>query len=99
MDEEFGISSLVDKEMKVTAPKYTSRDLKGLKVAHDQAKFQEGVTTILTLADKGESTEGYYNVLQRYDMYSCLSFDVLTIWTMPRKSGIKLEFWVMGGTI
>ena len=96
MDEEFGISSLVDKEMKVTAPKYTSRDLRGLKVAHDQAKFQEGVTTILTLADKGESTEGCYNVLQSHNMYSCLSFDVLT---MPRKSGIKLEFWVMGGTI
>lgn len=53
MDEEFGISSLVEKEMKPNAPSYTSRDLKGLKVAHDQAKFSEGVTTILTLADKG----------------------------------------------
>jgi len=53
MDEEFGISSLVEKEMKPTGPSYTSRDLKGLKVAHDQAMFKEGATTILTLADKG----------------------------------------------
>lgn len=54
MDEEFGISSLVEKEMKPTAPSYTSRDLKGLKVLHDQSKFTDGATTILTLADRGD---------------------------------------------
>ncbi|XP_067943519.1 U4/U6.U5 tri-snRNP-associated protein 1-like [Watersipora subatra] len=58
MDEEFGISSLMEKEMKSSAPAYTSRDLKGLKVAHDQSKFKEGATTILTLADRGVLDEG-----------------------------------------
>ena len=53
MDEEFGISSLVEKEMKPSGPKYSSKDLRGLKVLHDQSKFNEGTTTILTLADKG----------------------------------------------
>lgn len=53
MDAEFGISSLVEKEMKSDEPKYSSRDLKGLKVLHDQEKFKEGQTTILTLADRG----------------------------------------------
>lgn len=55
MDAEFGISSLIEKEMKPSAPEYSSRDLKGLKVMHDQSRFKEGSTTILTLADKGLS--------------------------------------------
>ena len=52
MDEEFGISSLVE-EMKPSRPSYTSKDLRGLKVLHDQSKFSEGATTVLTLADRG----------------------------------------------
>lgn len=60
MDAEFGISSLVEKEMKPIEPRYSSRDLKGLKVLHDQDRFKEGQTTILTLADKGRLTVHYF---------------------------------------
>lgn len=54
MDEEFGVSSLVEQEFaqgKTSA--YTSRDLKGLTVQHKIESFQEGETVILTLEDKG----------------------------------------------
>jgi U4/U6.U5 tri-snRNP-associated protein 1 len=32
---------------------YSSKELKGLKVEHDQQVFKEGQTVILTLKDKG----------------------------------------------
>ncbi|XP_058496520.1 U4/U6.U5 tri-snRNP-associated protein 1 [Solea solea] len=54
MDQEFGVSSLVEEEFaqrKKVA--YSSRDLKGLKVQHKVDSFTEGQTVILTLQDKG----------------------------------------------
>ncbi|XP_031428112.1 U4/U6.U5 tri-snRNP-associated protein 1 [Clupea harengus] len=54
MDEEFGVSSLVEQEFahdKMSA--YTSRDLRGLTVQHKIESFKEGQTVILTLEDKG----------------------------------------------
>ncbi|XP_029288718.1 U4/U6.U5 tri-snRNP-associated protein 1 [Cottoperca gobio] len=54
MDEEFGVSSLVEEEFaqgKKNA--YTAQDLKGLKVQHKVDSFNEGQTVILTLEDKG----------------------------------------------
>lgn len=54
MDQEFGVSSLVEEEFgqrKNNA--YTSRELKGLKVQHKVDSFNEGQTVILTLEDKG----------------------------------------------
>ncbi|KAM6940646.1 U4/U6.U5 tri-snRNP-associated protein 1 [Xenentodon cancila] len=54
MDEEFGVSSLVEEEFAQTKQEaYTSRDLKGLKVQHKLESFSEGQTVILTLEDKG----------------------------------------------
>lgn len=54
MDQEFGVSSLVEEEFgqKKKDP-YSSRDLKGLKVQHKIDSFGEGQTVILTLQDKG----------------------------------------------
>ncbi|XP_062391947.1 U4/U6.U5 tri-snRNP-associated protein 1 isoform X1 [Sardina pilchardus] len=54
MDEEFGVSSLVEQEFaqdKMAA--YTSRDLRGLTVQHKLESFKEGEMVILTLEDKG----------------------------------------------
>ncbi|KAE8300353.1 U4/U6.U5 tri-snRNP-associated protein 1 SNU66-like protein [Larimichthys crocea] len=54
MDEEFGVSSLVEEEFAQTKKEaYTSQDLKGLKVQHKVDSFNEGQTVILTLEDKG----------------------------------------------
>uniref|UniRef100_A0A8C2I0M4 Spliceosome associated factor 1, recruiter of U4/U6.U5 tri-snRNP n=1 Tax=Cyprinus carpio TaxID=7962 RepID=A0A8C2I0M4_CYPCA len=51
MDEEFGVSSLVEQEF--AQEKKVSRDLKGLKVQHKMDSFREGETVILTIEDKG----------------------------------------------
>lgn len=54
MDEEFGVSNLVEEEFAQSRGEaYTSRDLKGLKVQHKVESFSEGQTVILTLEDKG----------------------------------------------
>lgn len=54
MDQEFGVSSLVEEEYgQKKKNAYSSRDLKGLKVQHKIASFGEGQTVILTLQDKG----------------------------------------------
>ncbi|XP_061684947.1 U4/U6.U5 tri-snRNP-associated protein 1 [Syngnathoides biaculeatus] len=55
MDQEFGVSSLVEEEFGQGRPNsaYTARDLKGLKVQHKVDSFNEGQTVILTLQDKG----------------------------------------------
>lgn len=54
MDEEFGVSNLVEEEFaQIKQDAYTSRDLKGLKVQHKVESFSEGQTVILTLEDKG----------------------------------------------
>uniref|UniRef100_A0A8C1ZB51 Spliceosome associated factor 1, recruiter of U4/U6.U5 tri-snRNP n=1 Tax=Cyprinus carpio TaxID=7962 RepID=A0A8C1ZB51_CYPCA len=51
MDEEFGVSSLVEQEF--AQERKVSRDLKGLKVQHKMDSFREGETVILTIEDKG----------------------------------------------
>ncbi|KAL6110896.1 sart1 [Pungitius sinensis] len=54
MDEEFGVSSLVEEEFaQKKKESYTAQDLKGLKVQHKVDSFNEGQTVILTLQDKG----------------------------------------------
>ncbi|XP_040892865.1 U4/U6.U5 tri-snRNP-associated protein 1 [Toxotes jaculatrix] len=54
MDEEFGVSSLVEEEFAQSKnDAYTSQDLKGLKVQHKVESFSEGQTVVLTLQDKG----------------------------------------------
>ncbi|XP_061574879.1 U4/U6.U5 tri-snRNP-associated protein 1 [Cololabis saira] len=54
MDQEFGVSSLVEEEFAQSKQEaYTSGDLKGLKVQHKLESFNEGQTVILTLEDKG----------------------------------------------
>ncbi|XP_068607188.1 U4/U6.U5 tri-snRNP-associated protein 1 [Brachionichthys hirsutus] len=54
MDQEFGVSSLVEEEFgKSRKTAYTSQHLKGLKVQHQEESFNEGQTVILTLQDKG----------------------------------------------
>ncbi|XP_067400165.1 U4/U6.U5 tri-snRNP-associated protein 1 isoform X2 [Emydura macquarii macquarii] len=54
MDQEFGISSLVEEEFgQKKKDNYSSRDLQGLTVEHTIDSFQEGETVILTLKDKG----------------------------------------------
>ncbi|XP_037106772.1 U4/U6.U5 tri-snRNP-associated protein 1 [Syngnathus acus] len=55
MDQEFGVSSLVEEEFgqRRKNSAYTARDLKGLKVQHKVDSFGEGQTVILTLQDKG----------------------------------------------
>uniref|UniRef100_A0A1A8C2X3 Squamous cell carcinoma antigen recognised by T cells n=1 Tax=Nothobranchius kadleci TaxID=1051664 RepID=A0A1A8C2X3_NOTKA len=54
MDEEFGVSNLVEEEFAQSKlDSYSSRDLKGLKVQHKVDSFKEGHTVILTLQDKG----------------------------------------------
>uniref|UniRef100_A0A1A7XZK8 Squamous cell carcinoma antigen recognised by T cells n=1 Tax=Iconisemion striatum TaxID=60296 RepID=A0A1A7XZK8_9TELE len=54
MDEEFGVSNLVEEEFAQSKlDSYSSRDLKGLKVQHKVDSFKEGNTVILTLQDKG----------------------------------------------
>ncbi|XP_052444037.1 U4/U6.U5 tri-snRNP-associated protein 1 [Carassius gibelio] len=54
MDEEFGVSSLVEQEFaQEKRDAYSSRDLKGLKVQHKMDSFREGETVILTIEDKG----------------------------------------------
>ncbi|XP_056302529.1 U4/U6.U5 tri-snRNP-associated protein 1 [Danio aesculapii] len=54
MDEEFGVSNLVEQEFaQERRQAYSSHDLKGLKVQHKVESFAEGQTVVLTLQDKG----------------------------------------------
>uniref|UniRef100_A0AAR2JY41 Spliceosome associated factor 1, recruiter of U4/U6.U5 tri-snRNP n=1 Tax=Pygocentrus nattereri TaxID=42514 RepID=A0AAR2JY41_PYGNA len=54
MDEEFGVSNLVEQEFAQSKKEaYSSQDLKGLAVQHKIESFKEGETVILTLQDKG----------------------------------------------
>ncbi|XP_046564938.1 U4/U6.U5 tri-snRNP-associated protein 1-like [Haliotis rubra] len=53
MDEEFGISDLMDQEFKDKKKDYSARDLQGLTVQHEIDKFSDGRGVILTLKDKG----------------------------------------------
>ena len=59
MDNEFGISDLVEEEFGVKEKQqYSSKHLAGLKVQHAGSSFKEGKTVILTLEDKGVLDEG-----------------------------------------
>ncbi|XP_064359776.1 U4/U6.U5 tri-snRNP-associated protein 1 isoform X2 [Dromaius novaehollandiae] len=54
MDQEFGVSTLVEEEfMRRKRDLYSSRDLQGLTVEHAIEAFREGETVVLTLKDKG----------------------------------------------
>ncbi|XP_036272429.1 U4/U6.U5 tri-snRNP-associated protein 1 isoform X2 [Pipistrellus kuhlii] len=54
MDQEFGVSTLVEEEFgQRRQALYSARDLQGLTVEHAIDSFQEGQTMILTLKDKG----------------------------------------------
>uniref|UniRef100_A0A2K6SZF3 Spliceosome associated factor 1, recruiter of U4/U6.U5 tri-snRNP n=1 Tax=Saimiri boliviensis boliviensis TaxID=39432 RepID=A0A2K6SZF3_SAIBB len=54
MDQEFGVSTLVEEEFgQRRQDLYSARDLQGLTVEHAIASFREGETMILTLKDKG----------------------------------------------
>lgn len=53
MDQEFGISNLVEDEFKAEARKaYCGKDLRGLVVEHSKEKFADGKEIVLTLKDK-----------------------------------------------
>ncbi|KAM4617349.1 U4/U6.U5 tri-snRNP-associated protein 1-like isoform 1-T1 [Discoglossus pictus] len=62
MDEEFGVSNLVEEEFGQTKH-YSSQDLQGLTVEHKMESFTEGKTVILTLKDKGVLDEDASDVL------------------------------------
>lgn len=54
MDEEFGISHLVEEEFaQMKRDSYSSHDLHGLTVEHALDSFREGESFILTLKDRG----------------------------------------------
>ncbi|XP_046471881.1 U4/U6.U5 tri-snRNP-associated protein 1 [Neodiprion pinetum] len=53
LDEEFGIGTLVEEEVKSERRSaYSNKDLRGLKVEHDMDTFEEGKTLVLTLKDQ-----------------------------------------------
>ncbi|KAG8146587.1 hypothetical protein E2320_013730 [Naja naja] len=69
MDQEFGISSLVEEEFgQKKKVGYSAQDLKGLTVEHTIDSFQEGQTVILTLKDKGVLEEAGGDVLVNVNM-------------------------------
>ncbi|XP_063801205.1 U4/U6.U5 tri-snRNP-associated protein 1 [Pseudophryne corroboree] len=67
MDEEFGVSNLVEEEFG-QKKHYTSEDLQGLTVEHNTESFGEGKTVILTLKDKGVLDEDDADVLVNVNM-------------------------------
>ncbi|XP_039215832.1 U4/U6.U5 tri-snRNP-associated protein 1 [Crotalus tigris] len=69
MDQEFGISSLVEEEFgQQKKVGYSAPDLKGLTVEHTIDSFQEGETVVLTLKDKGVLEEEGGDVLVNVNM-------------------------------
>lgn len=69
MDEEFGVSSLVEEDFAQSRKEaYTARDLKGLKVQHKVESFTEGKSVILTIQDKGVLEEEEEDVLINVEM-------------------------------
>ncbi|XP_053304354.1 U4/U6.U5 tri-snRNP-associated protein 1 [Spea bombifrons] len=67
MDEEFGVSNLVEEEFGQNKH-YTSQDLQGLTVEHKIESFKEGQTVILTLKDKAILDEDESDVLVNVNM-------------------------------
>ncbi|XP_035703154.1 U4/U6.U5 tri-snRNP-associated protein 1 isoform X2 [Folsomia candida] len=54
LDTEFGLGEVVETAfVKHKNKAYTEKDLKGMKVLHDQSRIQDGGQVILTLKDKG----------------------------------------------
>ncbi|XP_068856076.1 U4/U6.U5 tri-snRNP-associated protein 1 [Aphelocoma coerulescens] len=54
MEEEFGLSPLVEEEFqRRRRERYSARDLQGLTVEHDPASIPEGQSLVLTLKDRG----------------------------------------------
>ncbi|XP_034282210.1 U4/U6.U5 tri-snRNP-associated protein 1 [Pantherophis guttatus] len=69
MDQEFGISNLVEEEFgQKKKMGYSAQDLKGLTVEHTIDSFQEGQTVILTLKDKGVLEEKGGDILVNVNM-------------------------------
>ncbi|XP_065181228.1 U4/U6.U5 tri-snRNP-associated protein 1-like [Sycon ciliatum] len=66
MDEDFGVSAMLDEEMSQKDKKrkgkgnesYSSKHLGGLKVEHDEGAFMDGTTTVLTLKDQDVLEDG-----------------------------------------
>ncbi|KAM4722018.1 U4/U6.U5 tri-snRNP-associated protein 1 [Rhinophrynus dorsalis] len=67
MDEEFGVSNLVEEEFG-QKKHYSSKDLQGLTVEHKMESFTEGQTVILTLKDKAILDEDDSDVLVNVNM-------------------------------
>ncbi|CAG2115520.1 unnamed protein product [Medioppia subpectinata] len=68
MDEEFGVSSLIEEDLRrKKATAYSSKHLKGLTVGHKEEEFQEGRQVVLTLKDKDVLDEDE-DVLQNVNM-------------------------------
>ncbi|XP_017586894.1 PREDICTED: U4/U6.U5 tri-snRNP-associated protein 1 [Corvus brachyrhynchos] len=64
MDQEFGVSPLVEEEFqRRRRERYSARDLQGLTVEHDPASIPEGQSLVLTLKDRGQSYWGYWDIL------------------------------------
>lgn len=69
MDEEFGIGSLVQDQMKQEKQeRYNSRHLSNLRVEHSKEAFKEGRNVILTLKDGGVLDEDNDDVLVNYNI-------------------------------
>uniref|UniRef100_A0A674GRC7 Spliceosome associated factor 1, recruiter of U4/U6.U5 tri-snRNP n=1 Tax=Taeniopygia guttata TaxID=59729 RepID=A0A674GRC7_TAEGU len=65
MDQEFGVSPLVEEEFqRRRRERYSARDLQGLTVEHDPASIPEGQTLVLTLKDRGV-LEGGEDILEQ----------------------------------
>lgn len=67
MDEEFGVSNLIEEEFGQKKA-YSSQDLQGLTVEHNLEAFTEGKSVILTLKDKGVLDEDEADVLVNVNM-------------------------------
>lgn len=86
MDAEFGVDFLVQEEFQAKQKRYTSKSLKGLKVAHDESSFKEGQTVILTLQDEDilENT-GDAEVLMNLNLRD----DEIVVQNAERKKRVK----------
>ncbi|KAM3177094.1 hypothetical protein ACTXT7_005196 [Hymenolepis weldensis] len=70
LDEEFGVSTIVETQLKQKKPKeiYTSDALQGLKVEHSIDRFSEGAPIILTLKDSDVLAEDSTDVLTNVNL-------------------------------
>ncbi|VDN96819.1 unnamed protein product [Rodentolepis nana] len=70
LDEEFGVSTVVEEQLKPRKPReaYTSDALQGLKVEHSIDRFSEGTPIILTLKDSDVLAEDPTDVLTNVNL-------------------------------